>query len=442
MTVSQTTRFGLYRWSAATDEFTRDQMDTSHSQLESRAARFSTGASLPAHAAEYVQGFFLDTTAGILWYSNGSAWVSVNSFAAPSATITPGDTSSAGTATTISRSDHRHAMLPFASTTPNTVTTSGSAGSANTYARGDHQHSIANSAVTSSTIATGAINASAMIASNVITTTLIADANVTRAKIEVNERIPTGTILPFVGTTAPAGWALCDGATSVGAATELGILLGGASGRYGTVGGNPLVPDLRNRFPYGAFTGSWGAATGGAGTASLAAANLPTHTHDAGGLTTSTAADHAHGFGTIATGSASVEHTHSFPHTHTVSSTDVGNIAAVGANTSFGTVLGMASPGNTGGLQANIVVSGSNTGNLMQTSLYEYGNWTTDSQSTSQTTAASPSTGHTHTVSGSTANAGSHNHTLTGTTGNNASGSGTAFSIIPPYTGLNFIIKL
>lgn len=430
MAISQTTRLGLYRWSAATDEFTREQMDTSHAQLESRAARFATGVALPAHAAEYVQSFFLDTSSGILYYSNGSAWVTVNSFAAPVATIAPGDTANVGTATTISRSDHRHAMLPFATTT-SSVAAAAAGGSASTYARGDHQHILGTGIVNSTHIAAGAINSSTMIASNVITNTLIADTAVTRSKIETAERIPTGTIMPFVGSAAPTGWYLCDGQTVVAPGSALGLVMGSRWGTDG--GGNYRVPDLRGKFPFGAYTGaSWNAVSGGADTVTLTANNLPAHTHAAGTYTTTTVADHTHGSGGLLNANSTVDHTHTFLHTHNVSTSISPDVVSGGV---LGTVLAIT-PTGTGGVY-NISTT---NGNVGQYSLTKYSTWTADQSASTTTATNSPSTSHTHTLSGSTAANGTHNHTLTGDSGNNTT-TGAAVSILPSYTGLNFIIK-
>lgn len=68
MTISQTTRFDLYRWSEDTDAFTRSQMDTSHANIEERAARFLSGTSLPASASEYSRSFFYKTDTETLYY--------------------------------------------------------------------------------------------------------------------------------------------------------------------------------------------------------------------------------------------------------------------------------------------------------------------------------------------------------------------------------------
>lgn len=81
MTISQTTRFDIYRWSEDSDAFTRSQMDTSHQNIEERAARFESGTTLPAANAQYARTFFYETDAQILYYydaEDGSgSWVAV-----------------------------------------------------------------------------------------------------------------------------------------------------------------------------------------------------------------------------------------------------------------------------------------------------------------------------------------------------------------------------
>jgi len=65
-----------------------------------------------------------------------------------------------------------------------------------------------------------------------------------------------GMVLPYVGTTAPAGWAICDGTTAG-------------------------VPDLRGRFVLGASAAYPFGASGGAVQQTLVVNNLPDHTHGA-----------------------------------------------------------------------------------------------------------------------------------------------------------------
>lgn len=72
MTVSQSTRFGLYFWSDDTDPFTRSQMDISHQNIEDRAARVVAGTSAPSGAAQYQNSFFYNTTTDKLYFYKAS----------------------------------------------------------------------------------------------------------------------------------------------------------------------------------------------------------------------------------------------------------------------------------------------------------------------------------------------------------------------------------
>jgi microcystin-dependent protein len=105
---------------------------------------------------------------------------------------------------------------------------------------------------------------------------------------------PAGSIMAYVGTTAPTGWHFCDGTAHGSAALEAMI---------GT-----LTPDLRDRFVVGVSASKATLSTGGAATVTLTAAEsgLPSHTH--------TATDaHIHSFNPSSTASASALSTHTHP---------------------------------------------------------------------------------------------------------------------------------
>ena len=63
--------------------------------------------------------------------------------------------------------------------------------------------------------------------------------------VSASNGVPTGSIMPFIGTVAPRGWILCDGRALPGTATELIALLGSNN-----------APDLRGMFMRGAGTNS------------------------------------------------------------------------------------------------------------------------------------------------------------------------------------------
>src|SRR5262245_46044016 len=87
--------------------------------------------------------------------------------------IDPDDATAAGTATTISRSDHQHQATCG---TPSSVGTANAEGSGATLARNDHVHDIAN----------GAIDAAALFAAGVVDTTALGAGAVTAPKRTIN----------------------------------------------------------------------------------------------------------------------------------------------------------------------------------------------------------------------------------------------------------------
>lgn len=82
MTISRTTRFGLYRWSSFIDAFTRTQMDESYENVEQYGLKMLRGSDLPdSGSAEYAGTFFLNTTDNKLYYyttadANGE-WIKI-----------------------------------------------------------------------------------------------------------------------------------------------------------------------------------------------------------------------------------------------------------------------------------------------------------------------------------------------------------------------------
>jgi microcystin-dependent protein len=197
---------------------------------------------------------------------------------------------------------------------------------------------------------------------------------------------PVGMISPYGGDTAPNGWVLCDGAavsrsTYSALFTILGI-------KYGAGDGSTTfnVPDLRARVPFGFKSGDsdFGTTTSrntGAGTSTttLTTTQLPAHTH---GVTIT----HTHGSGSV----TGLDGTHN--HSPTFSLADA---------TTSGTI-------------ANLKAGSTSTGRF-------------DAQ---MNTGAASS--HTHTIPAIS---------YTGTSTSDSTGSGSAFSNLPPYVVVNYIIK-
>ena len=165
--------------------------------------------------------------------------------------------------------------------------------------------------------------------------------------------------------------------------------------------GNNGTPNLRDRFVIGAGSTYGVGVTGGASSVTLTSANIPAHTHSFSG-TTDSGGGHSHSASTGSSGN----------HRHSVAS----------GNTSDGVVRGFADNYSPNGVGA-----------------VPYGNITGyyDTFPSSGAQVLSNAGDHTHTV---TINSGgSHTHTFSGTTG--SYGSGTAFSALPPYYALAYIMK-
>lgn len=74
MTVSQSTRLQVYRWTEDTDAVTRSQFDTTNANLESYVAKLTTGTTNPTVGAAYDRSFFFNTaTDKLYFYDSGDA---------------------------------------------------------------------------------------------------------------------------------------------------------------------------------------------------------------------------------------------------------------------------------------------------------------------------------------------------------------------------------
>lgn len=104
------------------------------------------------------------------------------------------------------------------------------------------------------------------------------------------QTIPIGTVTPYAGTTAPAGWLICNGDSYI--TTTYNLLFAIIGTTYGDAGGGTFrVPDLAGRHPVGLLgspsnnnnritsgTGTIGGVSGNP-TSTIAESNLPDHTH-------------------------------------------------------------------------------------------------------------------------------------------------------------------
>lgn len=104
---------------------------------------------------------------------------------------------------------------------------------------------------------------------------------------------PTGSIMPYVGTTAPAGWLLCDGSAIPAGVfyDQLRIILGGTAGDNST-----RLPDLRGLFLRGAGNQTVNSVSIGGNTLrTIQDQQVGSHNHaQQGTLTTSSNGAHQH----------------------------------------------------------------------------------------------------------------------------------------------------
>jgi microcystin-dependent protein len=120
--------------------------------------------------------------------------------------------------------------------------------------------------------------------------------------------VPPGTILPFAGTTAPAGWLLCDG--SAVSRTVYSVLFSKISTNFGNGDGSTTfhLPDMRGRFERSRDHG----ANRDPDKATRTASNPGGNTGDnVGSAQDHTYASHNHtNTNSISTGGESVDHNH------------------------------------------------------------------------------------------------------------------------------------
>jgi microcystin-dependent protein len=180
--------------------------------------------------------------------------------------------------------------------------------------------------------------------------------------IPASTSVPTGSILPYGGATAPTGYLLCDG-SAVSRSTEA-ALFAILSTTYGPGNGSTTfnLPDLRQRFPLGKAASGTGATLGATGGAIDHVHTGPSHTHGVAG--------HTH----------SIAHTHSVPYNgwSTANNTPphAGELQAGGSGTGSESSATQATANNTTG--------GSSAANSGSTAL------TTDAGGTGNTGTANP----------------------------------------------------
>lgn len=220
-------------------------------------------------------------------------------------------------------------------------------------------------------------------------------------KAYVDAVIPTGSILMWAGGSLPDAdeWEWCRGSAQSQTDPKYADLYAVIGVDYGDPGGgNFNLPDLQARFPVGYDSGEAAFDDLGETGGSRDAINV-SHTHTDTFAVASANASHTHGdtFSIVSGGA----HTHS----------------TVGA---AGTVYAGKQPG---------------------TAWSRYGSGSTFTNTDLSTESTSSDGAHTHTLNGSVSAANAaHSHTLNGSV-DSAGSSGTDANL-PPYTVVNYIIKL
>lgn len=217
----------------------------------------------------------------------------------------------------------------------------------------------------------------------VSTGTILYDSVNQNLTVNGNQYLPVGSLTLFVGSSAPAGWILCQGQLlSVSSYPSLFSVIGTTYGGDGV--NNFGLPDLRGRVPIGSGSlngvgtnypqGSYG----GSENHTLTVGEMPSHTHT----------------GTI---------NYNGSHTHTYQDAYFAENRGGGTN-----VYGTASSSD---YDNDFIYRTQNNG------------WSTN-----------PNDANTLLPTGT---AGNHNHTMT----NSSTGGGGSFSIIQPYVAMSYIIK-
>jgi microcystin-dependent protein len=99
--------------------------------------------------------------------------------------------------------------------------------------------------------------------------------------VEINETVPVGSVMSFLGTSDPVGWVICDGDYRYNTAGKFVRLDLEGIGYYDATNDRYLPPNLQGRFLYGSSDITQVLQSGGSNTTSvqLTVSHLPTHSH-------------------------------------------------------------------------------------------------------------------------------------------------------------------
>jgi microcystin-dependent protein len=234
-------------------------------------------------------------------------------------------------------------------------------------------------------------------------TTINNDLALIDAQVWQNEQgvAPVGAVVMFAGGVIPVNWLLCNGASlaTTGIYAKLFAVLQYA---FGGSGANFNLPNLVARFPFGASVGDPLGQVAGDTSVTLAAANLPSHTH------TITQVAHSHTASQPTHVHADAGHAHSITDQVHAHGSNLVKQGAGAAGLYPGGGFPIAGAGNTDGAATGITGTNAAAANIQAAG--------DDAVTVYPTTPLGP--------------------TATGSVG-----SGTPFSIIPVFVAINFIIR-
>ena len=233
---------------------------------------------------------------------------------------------------------------------------------------------------------------------------------------------PVGSIMSYIGTTDPEGWIICDGTLRTSTDHRYSVL---ATILGGTNTGNSLTPpDLRSKFLYSSSDVTTTLTSGGSTTVTLTESNLPSHSHtitisEPGHTHNNTIYQnaHSHGISISDPGHAHGNYLNDPRHDHycLMKNTD---------NRDFDSLNYQNPPSD----------SGNNSGAYWYTNNATTGMWITNVGAYTGISAFSDSLQPGVNITNAASNTG-----ITATSSN--VGSGTAISILPPYSTVNYIMK-
>ena len=253
--------------------------------------------------------------------------------------------------------------------------------------------------------------------------------------------IPTGTIVPYAGSSEPSGWLFCNG-QQVASSSALGTVLSTTFNTGGETAGNVRVPDLRGRTVIAADTMSAGGVTSAAGR-----------------VTSNNTLGSSSGSQTHTLTEAELRaHTHTINHDHAAKTSGAGSSHFHTANHGHGHTISASGGGDHFHNEISVVTNSQQSDHYIKRIGGAGSNWDFYSGATTRFDAAyyprvhSSGSSHSHTMSGSvtdnngvtTSNESSHTHSVdldafTGTSG--STGSSSAHNNMQPYLVLMYIIK-